>query len=282
MSNKIFITLPSYLTYTTLLWLAFFSVTFAQTAGEPIVPDPDTIMCTADVKRCDDGSWVGRTGPNCEFRCPTPQADADSRSIEPLGQPASSTASGTTNYREMRSLEVDQEEITRQNELAKQQRLENQVTLSETRQLRIINLAANISNRMEAAVERLFVIITRLEARIAILNQSSFDTTVPAATLRQAAKTLAEARTMLGDIDLMVQNATTSDRPYSAWQTLKLHYQKVAVLIRQTHSELRQVISELKSVAAGTLPNTNISEEDIEVVTDETAPTTTLPLNPVI
>lgn len=30
----------------------------------------DAIMCTMDAKQCSDGSWVGRTGPNCEFVCP--------------------------------------------------------------------------------------------------------------------------------------------------------------------------------------------------------------------
>lgn len=29
------------------------------------------VYCTQDAKQCPDGSWVGRTGPNCEFVCPT-------------------------------------------------------------------------------------------------------------------------------------------------------------------------------------------------------------------
>lgn len=32
--------------------------------------DDDLIACTADAMQCPDGSWVGRTGPNCEFICP--------------------------------------------------------------------------------------------------------------------------------------------------------------------------------------------------------------------
>lgn len=30
----------------------------------------ESVACTADAKRCPDGSYVGRTGPNCEFVCP--------------------------------------------------------------------------------------------------------------------------------------------------------------------------------------------------------------------
>jgi hypothetical protein len=37
---------------------------------EPI-PGPGEIGCTLDAKQCPDGSYVGRTGPNCEFsECP--------------------------------------------------------------------------------------------------------------------------------------------------------------------------------------------------------------------
>lgn len=28
------------------------------------------VACTADARQCPDGSWVGRTGPNCQFVCP--------------------------------------------------------------------------------------------------------------------------------------------------------------------------------------------------------------------
>lgn len=32
----------------------------------------DPIACTMDAKQCPDGSYVGRSGPNCEFApCPT-------------------------------------------------------------------------------------------------------------------------------------------------------------------------------------------------------------------
>lgn len=28
------------------------------------------VACTMDAMQCPDGSYVGRTGPNCEFVCP--------------------------------------------------------------------------------------------------------------------------------------------------------------------------------------------------------------------
>ena len=32
--------------------------------------EEEGIVCTMDAKMCPDGSYVGRTGPNCEFVCP--------------------------------------------------------------------------------------------------------------------------------------------------------------------------------------------------------------------
>ena len=39
----------------------------APTAEAPML---DGIMCTEDARVCDDGTTVGRTGPDCEFVCP--------------------------------------------------------------------------------------------------------------------------------------------------------------------------------------------------------------------
>jgi hypothetical protein len=43
-------------------------------------PEPTAIMCTMDARQCPDGTYVGRSGPDCEFVCPElphPTADAE-------------------------------------------------------------------------------------------------------------------------------------------------------------------------------------------------------------
>ncbi len=35
------------------------------------LPDDTAVACTMDAMMCPDGSYVGRTGPRCEFVCPT-------------------------------------------------------------------------------------------------------------------------------------------------------------------------------------------------------------------
>jgi hypothetical protein len=36
----------------------------------PAKPAEEMTMCTQDAMQCPDGSWVGRSGPACEFKCP--------------------------------------------------------------------------------------------------------------------------------------------------------------------------------------------------------------------
>ena len=42
-----------------------------QICPEDPVDDPPPVACTDDAMKCPDGSYVGRTGPKCEFApCP--------------------------------------------------------------------------------------------------------------------------------------------------------------------------------------------------------------------
>lgn len=63
-----------------ILILIFIAVVFALGGllyiynPEPVEyknPKEETgVVCAMDAKLCPDGSYVGRTGPNCEFVCP--------------------------------------------------------------------------------------------------------------------------------------------------------------------------------------------------------------------
>ncbi len=46
------------------------SGTPAQQPPEVKPPTDNQVMCTMDAMQCPDGSWVGRSGPSCEFACP--------------------------------------------------------------------------------------------------------------------------------------------------------------------------------------------------------------------
>jgi hypothetical protein len=37
--------------------------------GQETTDSRDSVMCTQEAKQCPNGKWVGRTGPQCEFKC---------------------------------------------------------------------------------------------------------------------------------------------------------------------------------------------------------------------
>jgi hypothetical protein len=39
------------------------------------------VVCTQDALECPDGSWVGRSGPNCQFVCPIPHASSTAQEM---------------------------------------------------------------------------------------------------------------------------------------------------------------------------------------------------------
>ena len=46
-------------------------------------PAPTPVACTKEAKQCPDGSYVGRTGPNCEFTA-CPEANLPSTPNSPI------------------------------------------------------------------------------------------------------------------------------------------------------------------------------------------------------
>jgi hypothetical protein len=65
--------------------MAFFAAGCDSAKVNPDNPTPEPIVCTQEAMLCPDGSYVSRTGPNCEFAaCPetSPNSSAESSGIE--------------------------------------------------------------------------------------------------------------------------------------------------------------------------------------------------------
>lgn len=61
----------------------------AVTIGAGVKATTTAKVCTMDAKQCPDGSFVGRTGPNCEFTaCPAPKTEETKPAEKPAEQPA--------------------------------------------------------------------------------------------------------------------------------------------------------------------------------------------------
>ena len=70
------------------LGIALVSVAAVYLMPETSSDTPDSeepTFCTADAMLCPDGTWVGRTGPNCEF-APCPQGEEEPDEAEPVYQ----------------------------------------------------------------------------------------------------------------------------------------------------------------------------------------------------
>ncbi len=158
---------------------------------------------------------------------------------------ASSTGQRQENRAEV--IEERQEARASSTEARTTLRVDRQVELDKLRQQRVLNLSANISNRMEAAIERLFNIISRLEERIIKLKKNGIDTEAAESKLREAAQFLSTARASLVNIDKQVSDATTSTEPISRWEKVRATYQETGKLIRSCHQALRETLSLLKT-----------------------------------
>jgi hypothetical protein len=72
MKSKILILVVLVLLLVTAVTIRDSLKTYTQKPVEetPLPPGGEMIACTMDAMMCLDGSYVGRTGPNCEFVCP--------------------------------------------------------------------------------------------------------------------------------------------------------------------------------------------------------------------
>lgn len=93
----------------------------------------------------------------------------------------------------------------------------NQQALSMQKQKRILNLAANISNTLEAAIARLDSISERITKRITLMEQNGFEINAAKAKLSEAQTSLATARNLLKSIDAKATTVSSSEKPQEIW-----------------------------------------------------------------
>ena len=114
-------------------------------------------------------------------------------------------------------------------------------------QERIENLAANISNRMDAAARRMNQIMKRIDSRIEKMNIENLDTREAEALLAQAQIALGNAEVQLATIDRMVIDATTSESPRIAWREVKKTYAAIKADLIETRDLIEQIVISLRA-----------------------------------
>jgi exonuclease VII small subunit len=173
----------------------------------------EPVACAQDARRCPDGSYVGRTGPRCEFAaCPGTQENIQDRRAE---------------FRE--NLEAKRGEF--------------QARFDEFRRERIMWMLGVMKDRFLAAIERLRSIADRLEARIGKIEEATGEDLSDAqGSLREARAHLDAAEDSLEDIgtttDLFDDETLAGER----FGRLRELFAEAKAGIRAAHEDLMNAL----------------------------------------
>ncbi len=118
--------------------------------------------------------------------------------------------------------------------------------LEEKVQKRIRNLSSNITNRLNAVIERFEKIITRIQSRINKLANDGIDVTEAIYTLDEARNHLVPARLLLKQQEDTIVAIALSSTPRIDWNINKEHFKKANEELRMAHSSLKETISVLR------------------------------------
>lgn len=135
--------------------------------------------------------------------------------------------------------------------------------LPERTQARVVNLASNMANRMDATVLRMERIAARMNARIDMLESEGLDMAAANTSLTRARDTLTQVKRLLVGIDAKIRATATSNTPKEAWPELRATFAEIKILLIRAHTELRITLTAIKNPGspiepiATSTPNTN-------------------------
>ena len=133
-----------------------------------------------------------------------------------------------------------------------EEQTERRAALDERASERITNLAANVSNKMDAAASRLQNIIDRLNSRIDKLAIAGINVSEARAALLSAQLSVTTAVNTLATIDAVVLAAITSEDPRASWPTVRATFENIRTELTVARTEIRAAIEALQSAARAT------------------------------
>lgn len=129
--------------------------------------------------------------------------------------------------------------------------------LTAAAQTRLTNLAANVSNRLDAYVRRITNVTDRLESRANKMGENGIDVAAARTKIAEARAELDKARQSLANIDTAVNNFVKSENPRTYWQQVKTTYMSARDAIKAAHRATVEALLLLKT--AGNAPTTGDS-----------------------
>ena len=123
------------------------------------------------------------------------------------------------------------------------------VGLSVEEQTRMVNLAANISNQLEASMERISAISDRLATRLTQMEAEGLLVGAARTQLTDVRQQLANAQTALNNIDSAVFVVASSPSPATTWPSVKNQYTTSRAALVAALTTLQTAIATAQSVS---------------------------------
>jgi predicted nucleic acid-binding Zn-ribbon protein len=158
------------------------------------------------------------------------------------------TASGTTTA-------TTSEVVTTQPQLP----IVSSSVLTTAQQKRVTNLAANVSNKLDATTIRLTNIVLRMEARMRIMEQEGMDISSVRTQLDAAKSELETTRVTLKNIDTEVARVTSSEKPQQEWLRVRTTFTNTNASLQQTKQILQSALNALKGAQPRSIPTPQTS-----------------------
>lgn len=134
-----------------------------------------------------------------------------------------------------------------------------QAALQPIAQSRITNLAANVSNRLDASVRRLTNVSQRLDSRMNKLEAAGYTVTSARSAQRDALAQLQQAEASLRTIDVEVAAFVGSSDPLTAWVRLASIYGTIGEQVVTAHATLRECLQQLETASLTPVPPAEVA-----------------------
>jgi hypothetical protein len=195
--------------------------------------------CTMEAKLCPDGSYVGRTGPNCEFSaCPGSGEGGDVRKL-PI-------QSGSRNDDALR--EAAKQKLENLREAIKSEKDAAKAKIKEDR----INMRINALARFDAAVTRISNLEARVNTEIATLEAKGVDVSGAKTLVATADSNLNTARAKITEINSILSVSINELTAANKTQLVALA-KDTQNIIKQAHQALRDAVKLLKDALKATM-----------------------------
>jgi len=135
-----------------------------------------------------------------------------------------------------------------------------QARLSERKQEIIRNRFNHLTRRLEAAVNRFYILINRIESRLGKIEETEeIDTEVIRMDIDTAKEELNAIGVQLENMSIGIEETLQSEDPQKRFIEVKMMVEEIKEILIEVHQKLVKIISDIKGLRVG-----NVSPDPVE------------------